>query len=187
MKVWMIYLKPELGKFLGLRKKGLYAITNHKDLLKEFFRVRDKRKFRIEKLSMDKDEYADLANENRDYVISKYWFSTNIIDEGDISTVKEVQLVATMLEYQYCDDETFIETSGIFNENWWYSFDINVELYRAFNSEIRNALDVLQFPQIYKLITATLSDSDVDYPTPNLEVDMVSVFIFTFHDILLMD
>lgn len=172
---------------------GLYAWTDSKKVVKEFFRLRNKEYFKVEKEYVD-DDYLDDVNKNNEYLNKKRLL---YIDYGIGQINKNISILSTIEESDICED---------FALNIFYS--LNMCDYMLFKESYITALDFISYTTQYDMNCLTdndVNDSDeydrrIETASDLMSYDMTvvcgkkcidftsnifSAFLFLFNEILL--
>lgn len=182
MKVYKFFKIPDIDENDDIdleRKYTLYAITNNKNYANRFKEDRDMKKFICKTHDdIDKDEYAEMCNEDRGSVLGIYPLVT-IFDKVRIrenAVTKEVLM--TYSEKQLIDDaQTILD-----DESLWQSMPYPL----IFKSKYVSVLKALQYMTYYALMTCEylpyefaqpIHESNEDYSAPTLLHDEVALFI----------
>lgn len=172
MKIWRFYTKP--GSFFG-DKYELYAITNKKKIAKQFMEERDMDCFIMKSSKESPSLWAELANDHQDQIIKAHPLCTSYITDEGVIRMIDVPIVCTMYEYQTADSDfadIYITTS--------YFWDRALPP-QLFNRKVLDALSVLQYDKMYKVMSSKAQTSDYDdYDGPNTNIDEVGLLISTF-------
>mgnify|MGYP006873008306 CR=1 FL=1 len=57
--------------------------------------------------------------------------------------------------------------------------------YECYNDKIKEALKILQYPQLRKLYTNTIYETNNEYDYPDVTIDELSLFIYNFQETLM--
>ena len=122
----------------GNYMRGLYAITNNKKFLKEFFNLRGGNEmYTTIKRDLDEDDWDMIRNQYSDLILRKSHF-------GDRKN-KKMELIVTK------DEETTVQYDGrAYMIEFGPSIYANID-YRIFNDSIMNALDIIGYTSDYDI------------------------------------
>lgn len=168
-------------------KYVLYAITNNKEYAKRFKEDRNMDKF-IYKVheGIDKEEYAELCNNERGAVLGFYPLMTVFNDKHTRKNATEKKVLMTYWEKQLTEELNTILDDEVF----WNSMPYPL----IFKSKYVTMLNKFQYISYYKIMTcmylpdklaeklAKISD---DYSSPNFTHDELSLFINAIKDTLI--
>lgn len=163
MKIYKFYYKADIkdisvecddGSILNTddyiqHKYPLYAFTNKKKLYKEFKEERNMDNFIIIKNDIDKEDFADFAECNRNAYIEKS--TLKVKDEN--GKVYDMDFATTTYENIVIDEMDIEYIMGS---------PADFMPYLIFNDEIVKALKVLNYPFFYKLITGVALEEKYD-------------------------
>jgi len=201
MTIYRFYLKT---KNKGHTEYGLYAITNKKKIAKEFRETRNMKRF-IEKSSddMDKDEWIEIANDNRGMVLDHYELETRGYDENDKPKVKKIKILMTLVEYQNATDEeefmtylsAFFESTPfylIFKENMvdalrWTEYVASQRFYSMDEYEIMELLKYITDSSNtynFEFEEESVTYDDGDYAAPEIRLDEFGRFLDMYYKYL---
>lgn len=173
MKFWRYYKKAEKDDVDKV--ESLYAITTKKELAKEFERNRDMKKFRKVVSDEDRDFIHKFTDSNLHLLIDEVpLLTTNIVDGKILTTITNIY-VPFHEQQLTCDTDAAV----MLLENNSIGWDNSVP-FEVYNSEIREALSVLQYPECHAL--ALHEESGYGYPL--LSVDEVGMYIMRYGDML---
>jgi hypothetical protein len=138
--------------------------------------MRDMSKF-IEKSSKaTKEEYIELANENRTTVLSEHKLMTKCVENGK-ENYKYESVMMTEYEYESCNDEE-ASLSAFLSDYYWASSPG----YKMYNRKIKDALETLEYINMYKIYNEApeLDLQDDYYDAPDIRIDELRAFIRMF-------
>lgn len=121
-------------------KYPLYAFTADKKLYKEFKKERNMDSFIILKSDIDREDYAEYAQEHRACLIDRAEFSV----KDDDGKIQNILFAITDYEQLILDD---IDVEYLMGDKSYFVSD------KIFNKDIRKALKVLEYPFFYATIT----------------------------------
>lgn len=180
MKLWKFYKVPDEDEVN--KEYPLYAVTNEKDIAKEFKETRNMEKF-IVQVSKDepKNAIADFINSNYEMLLKRRDFTTGVIAKNGKFDLRTAKIVCTDYEYvSICENPEIL--IDIAREEFWY----NILPPYIFKKKVLEALRVLEYHLWYKLYTVEFNQlidpSDDDYSAPDAQVDELACFIRFFGD-----
>lgn len=172
MKVWKYYLVP--NKDSAKREYELYAFTNKKEYANKFEEDRDMKKFvKADVIDIDKEDYLDFANSNKDQLLDYYKYETKFVDENNTFDIGVVTVLSTYSEYAGCSREAVEDML----------FDVSlfetIPDYRMFTKDIKKSLRTLEFISMYKIMknNPIMDDVDDDFAAPDVVPDEFKIFI----------
>ena len=186
------YIEKHNDKVHVEDKYVLYAITNDKNIAKEFRNTRNMNRLYECSSKVSKEEYRIFANRNRSTVLDYYELITVVHKyERKQKTVK-VNILMTMAEYQFVMDAVE-DTDIIFGEADFCSPYMKVANPAFFNRKILRMMDYLAYKQLYYMYrSGTYNDEidydggdDPDYDLPIMTIDEVEVFLTQFSEFLI--
>lgn len=172
MRVWRFYLKNK-------EEKGyeLYALTNKKDMAKEFMSIRDMDIFVVVKTKMDESEWLEVSTENRLAILRRTDLVTRVVNDNGLIGTEKVDVILTEYEIQACDGDYNI--SVLLDEEYWYN---EAPPYTIFQEEYQNALREIGYNADYNF-HKSMHDEVVEPEVmdfPNTWIDELSLFLKTF-------
>lgn len=187
MKVWRYYKEVEGENLEDAYKSGfrkgymLYALTNHKDRAEQFEKDRDMNQFVKCVSSEDKDDYIKLANDNMGAILDYYKYTTKTVLPNGFYGHPDVQVLSTFFEHQNSVDESNDNAFAFLDETFYH----HIPAYTIYNKKLLNALKVLQYTTVYKLMTQNpivleAEGDDPDYSAPDFIADELAIFVRCF-------
>ena len=137
----------------------LNAFTDDKKTFKEYMSLRDKRKFRIEKCEMSKDEWVCFANRNRLQMIEYKELTT--IDKDEY-TCRECMVPITASQYSLISD-----AERMFGMECGQMHPL-----KLFKKKYRDALRSLEYDVVYDLANSIDPDA-----MPSFQLDEVQIYV----------
>lgn len=173
-------------------KYVLYAITNDKNIAKEFRNTRNMKRLYECSSKVSKEEYRIFANRNRSTVLDYYELITVVHKYEKKQKTVKVNILMTMAEYQFVMDAVE-DTDIIFGEADFCSPYMRVANPAFFNRKILRMMDYLAYKQLYYMYrSGTYNDEidydggdDPDYDLPIMTIDEVEVFLTQFSEFLI--
>ena len=181
IKVWKFYLKP--NDELAHQKIYLYALTNKKELAKQFMKERNMDRFIIKTDKGDKEDVLKFMrdNNNRGAILDIKEIYTKSTNGMSLIISTEVPVLLTQNEYEVIKD-----TDIDYQMNW-----VCMPNYKMFNKKIRDALRYLEYNNLYdfnKYVSCEYtpynpSAPDMpEYASPDLSIDELGIFLRTYRD-----
>lgn len=174
-KIWMFYTNE---KSLGYNSWHIYAITNQKELAKQFMEERNMNKFKIKKYEDDHETWKELARECGDAILDIHYLQTKKKTRNNTYSVEQVPILCTMYEYQTVDAD--FAQLDITTEGFWQQMP-GIDMY---TNKLIKSLNVLEYQNFHKLFAPyaalPFNDDDPDYSAPNFDIDEVGILISTF-------
>ncbi len=186
------YIEKHNDKVHVEDKYVLYAITNDKNIAKEFRKTRNMKRLYECSSKVSKEEYRIFANRNRSTVLDYYELITVVHKYEKKQKTVKVNILMTMAEYQFVMDAVE-DTDIIFGEADFCSPYMRVANPAFFNRKILRMMDYLAYKQLYYMYrSGTYNDEidydggdDPDYDLPILTIDEVEVFLTQFSEFLI--
>ena len=185
------YIEKHNDKVHVEDKYVLYAITNDKNIAKEFRNTRNMKRLYECSSKVSKEEYRIFANRNRSTVLDYYELITVVNKYEKKQKTVKVNVLMTMSEYQFVIDS--VEDTGIiFGEADFCAPYMRVANPAFFNTKILRMMDYLAYKQLYYMYRSGQyideidydGGDDPDYDLPIMTIDEVEVFITQFSDLL---
>jgi len=213
MKIYMLYIKIPVKDFTkrvrdllpnlkDYREKGdyytgLYAWTEKKSLLKEFFKVRNKDKYIVIKHEIDEDLYTKFCVYNKEYQIGYYSFYDELKLGEDTENKHEAE--KHILSVFHENKEVMFEGEAMFYDEFYETTSYD---YHFFKEKYRECLEILGYSSLYDQcgISTKFDDDDeiddrteyADYQASfgltleghkllNLVDDRLTIFLKNYH------
>lgn len=186
------YIEKHNDKVHVEDKYVLYAITNDKNIAKEFRNTRNMKRLYECSSKVSKEEYRIFANRNRSTVLDYYELITVVNKYDKKQKTVKVNILMTMAEYQFVMDAVE-DTDIIFGEADFCAPYMRVANPAFFNRKILRMMDYLAYKQLYYMYrSGTYNDEidydggdDPDYDLPIMTIDEVEVFLTQFSEFLI--
>lgn len=139
-KYYTILEKPHQYKKLDEERMiGLYAFTTKKSYMKEFLKVRNKKRFYLKTVEMEEDEFHEWRIDNLTFELSKYPIPTDKTKENNVI------VLCTKYEYIMVTENT----KELLIEQFQPYLTVD---YMVFTEEYQKALDIIGYTTMYDII-----------------------------------
>lgn len=192
MQIWEFFKKPDDRRVINEsleHKYMLYAITNKKSYAKRFMQDRDMDKFIIQKhKDVSKEEYAELANSERQSVLDVHEIMTVPKNKHTGSSIERREVLITYWEWQILEEPVLLFD----DESFWQKMPFPLIFKDKYVENLKN----FQYINFYKIFLGCCIpehatqmferygiDDDYGYSI-DIEYDQLSVLMDGIYDTL---